>query len=140
MSNLMRYRSLDDLFNEMTRGFLVRPLAGGERELEMKLDIKEDEKAYKVRADIPGVKKDDIHVTVDGNEVTIRAEVKEEKEEKQGEKMLCKERYEGMISRSFDLPYEVDLASAAAKYSDGILDLTLPKKTDAGAAKRLTVQ
>jgi hypothetical protein len=87
MANIARYNPFDELFNEFSKGFFVRPLAMPEgAEPKMKLDVKEDEKAYTVRADIPGVKKEDIHVDVDANAITVRAEVKQEKEEKKDEK------------------------------------------------------
>jgi len=92
-----------------------------------------------VHAEIPGVKKDDIQVDVNGDQVSIRAEVKREKEEKKGEKVLHSERYYGMVSRSFTLPGDVDEKGTVAKYADGVLDLTLPKKQGNGA-RRISVQ
>ena len=99
----------------------------------------EDDKAYRVRADIPGVKKEDIKVSVDGNQVSISAEVKKEKEEKKGENLVRSERYHGTQYRSFSLQHEVNQAKAEAKYEDGVLELTLPKKEGA-SSKRLTVK
>lgn len=139
MANIARYNPFDELFNELSRGFFVKPLAVPEDgELKMKLDVKEDEKAYTVRADIPGVKKEDIHVDVDANAVTLRAEVKKEKEEKKDEKVIYSERSYGMVSRSFSLPAEVDADGAKAEYKDGVLSLTLPKKAGA-QARRISV-
>lgn len=139
MANVTRYAPFDDFFNDITRGFWVKPvsLPGGE-ELKIKVDVKEDDKAYTVHAEIPGVKKDDIRVDVNGDQVSISAEVKQEKEEK-GEKMLHSERYYGMVSRSFSLPTDVDEKGTVAKYTDGVLDLTLPKKQGNGA-RRISVQ
>jgi HSP20 family protein len=91
-----------------------------------------------VRADIPGVKKEDIHVDVDANAITVRAEMKQEKEEKKDEKVIYSERSYGMVSRSFSLPAEVDANGAKAEYKDGVLNLTLPKKAGA-QARRLAV-
>ncbi|MDT3705577.1 MAG: Hsp20/alpha crystallin family protein [Thiobacillus sp.] len=137
--NLTRFDpfvDLDDLF----KGFLVRPmLVEGQPQMQIKMDLKEDDKAYTVRADIPGVKKEDIQVSIEGNQVSISAETKIEKEEKQGEKVLRSERYVGKVARNFTLASEVDEASAEAKYSDGVLELTLPKKA-AGSAKKLAVK
>ena len=141
MANITRYSPFEDLFNDFARGFWVKPLAtlpGGE-ELKMKLDVEEDDKAYKVHAEIPGVKKDDIQVDVHGDQISIRAEVKREKEEKKGEKLLHSERYYGMVSRSFTLPSDVDEKGTVAKYTDGVLDLTLPKKQGNGG-RRISVQ
>ena len=140
MANITRFTPFDELFNDFTKGFWVKPVAvpGGE-ELKIRLDVKEDDKAYTVHAEIPGVKKDDIQVEVDGGQISIRAEVKQEKEEKKGEKVLHSERYYGMVGRSFSLPTDVDEKGTVAKYKDGVLDLTLPKKQGNGT-KRVAVQ
>jgi len=147
MANLTRYDpfnlarfdpfgDIDDLF----KGFFVRPVAfEGQPQMQIKMDLKEDDNAYTVHADIPGVKKEDIHVSIEGNQVSISAESKTEKEEKKGEKVLRSERYYGKVARSFTLAHEVDDAKAQAKYSDGVLELTLPKKATT-AAKKLAIQ
>jgi HSP20 family protein len=139
MANIARYNPIDELFNEFSKGFFVRPFAMPEgAEPKMKLDVKEDEKAYTVRADIPGVKKEDIQVDIDANAITVRAEMKQEKEEKKDEKVIYSERSYGMVSRSFSLPAEVDPSGAKAEYKDGVLNLLLPKKAGA-QARRLSV-
>lgn len=139
MANITRYNPFDELFKDFGKGFWVKPLAfPAETALEMKVDVKEDEKSYTIRAEIPGVKKDDIKVDVDGNLVSLRAEVKQEKEEKKDEKIVYSERAYGMASRSFTLPGEVDAAGAKAEYQDGLLSLTLPKKAN-GGGKRIAV-
>jgi HSP20 family protein len=84
------------------------------------------------------VKKEDIHVDVDGGQISIRAEVKRESEKKEGGKLLHSERYYGMVSRSMSLPSEVDAQGAKAEYKDGVLQLTLPKKA-AKSTRRVTV-
>jgi HSP20 family protein len=104
----------------------------------MKIDVKEDDKAYTVKADVPGVKKEDIQIEIDDDMVSLRAEVKQEKEEKKGEKVVYSERSYGMVSRSFTLPTAVDEKAAKAEYKDGVLSLTLPKKSN-GSAKRIAV-
>ena len=145
MANLTRYdpfgdltrfepfRNLDDIF----KGFMVRPVLH-ELEPEIKMDVSEDDKAYTVRAEIPGVKKDDIKVAVEGNQVSISAEVKKEKEEKEGKKVIRSERYYGKVYRSFSLAQDVDQDAVKAKYSDGMLELTLPKKPGT-AGKEITI-
>jgi HSP20 family protein len=139
MANIARLTPFEDLFNEMTKGFWVRPLAlPGEAELKMKLEVKEDEKSYTVHAEIPGVKKEDIQIDINGDQVTIRAEVKKEKEEKKGEKVIHSERIYGMVSRSFTLPTDVDAQGAKAEYKDGVLNVSLPKKPSA-QAKRVAI-
>lgn len=140
MSNLTRYGLFDDVFNDFAKGFFLKPMVmENQPELQIRIDVSEDKNAYRVHADVPGTRKEDIQVTVDGNVVTIRAEAKRASEQKEGEKVLRTERFVGAVSRSFQLPYEIDLASAEAKYQDGVLDLTLPKRT-ASAAKQLTIQ
>jgi HSP20 family protein len=140
MANITRFGSFDNLFDDLARGFWVKPLAmpGGE-ELKLKVDVKEGDNAYTVHAEIPGVKKEDIQVEVNGDQVSIRAEVKKEKEEKKGEKLIHSERYYGMVSRSFTLPSDVDDKGTVARYKDGVLDLTLPKKAGNGS-RRISVQ
>lgn len=139
MANVTRYNPFDELFNEFGKGFFVKPYAfPAGTELSIKVDVKEDDKSYTVRADVPGVKKEDIQVDVDGNVVSLRAESKQEKEEKKGEKTIYSERSYGMVSRSFSLPDEVDAKGAKAEYKDGVLNLTLPKKSN-GGGKRVTV-
>lgn len=100
---------------------------------------RKNDKEYNVRAELPGVKKEDVNITIDGNHVAISAEVKKEKEEKKDEKVLRSERYYGRVYRSFTLDQDVDEAKSEAKYKDGVLELKLPKKTGA-TARRVTVQ
>ena len=135
MANITRYDPFDDFF----KGFWMKPVPfPAETELKMKIDVKEDDKSFTVKADIPGVKKEDIQVDIDDDRVSLRAVVKKEKEEKKGEKTVYSERAYGMVSRSFTLPVAVDTKEAKAEYKDGVLNLTLPKKGN-GAAKRVAV-
>ena len=117
---------------------LIRPFPEDRGAIEIKVDVTEDAEKYMVKADIPGVAKEDIKVDVDGNHVSISAEVKKEKEEKKGETVVYSERYEGKAYRGFTLDRDVDEGKALAKYADGVLELTLPKKAN-GSAKRLAV-
>lgn len=136
LSRVDPFTDLDDLF----KGFFVRPMAfEGQSQMQIKMDVKEDDKVYTVHAEVPGVKKDDIQVTIEGNQVSISAEVKKDKEEKQGEKVLRSERYYGKVARSFTLAQDVDEAKSQAKFTDGVLELILPKKA-VSSAKKLTVQ
>ena len=112
---------------------------GNTQAVPMRVDVVEAEGAYTVKADLPGVPKDAIHVDIDGNRVTIRAEVKRESEQKDGERVLRSERYYGAFARSFALTDEIDDEKAGAKFENGVLELTLPKKAVAGA-KRLSIQ
>lgn len=106
---------------------------------EMKIDVSETDAAYQVRAEIPGAKKDDLKVTLDGNRVSIEAEVKEEKETKgEGDRNLVRELYYGQMSRTFTLASDVDEGNSQAKFEDGILCLTLPK-CESSKQKRIKV-
>lgn len=126
MANITRFDpfslNLDDFF----KGTFPRPRFELEQEVQMKMNVTRTDGAYKVDAEMPGVKKEDIHVSVDGSFVTITGEVKKEKEEKKGDQVVRSERYFGKIERSFSLPQEVDEEHVDAKYSDGVLKLTLP--------------
>ncbi|HEX4859411.1 MAG TPA: Hsp20/alpha crystallin family protein [Usitatibacteraceae bacterium] len=130
------FPALDDLF----AGFF-RPVAdmGGNGIEPIRIEVTEDANAYRVAAAIPGVKKEDIHVNVDGNEVSIVAEIKRETNAKEGEKLLHSERFYGKTSRTFNLGLDIDEANVSAKYNDGVLNLVLPKKVSV-SAKRIAVE
>lgn len=132
LTRLDPFGDLDSLF----RGFMVRPVfQGATMAPQMKLEVSEDDKAYTVKAEIPGVKKEDIHISVDGNMVSISAEVKKETEQKEGKKIVHSERYYGQVARSFMLDKEVEQGGAQAKYADGVLEAVLPKKQGAKATR-----
>ena len=142
MSALMNRGNLfDEFFRDFAPGFYVRPLHGDPlpTPAQLKVDVKESDKAFTVHAEVPGVAKDDIHVAIDGSVVTVRAEVKQQDSQAQGEKVLRTERYYGAVARSFQLPQEVDQVQAKAKYDNGVLTLTLPKKTP-GGTQRLAIE
>jgi len=141
MASLARYSSpLDETFDDIFKGFFVRPMAfENQPQVQVRMDVKENDGAYVVQAEIAGVKKDDISVTINGNQVAITAEVKREREDKQGDKILRSERYYGKVYRAFSLAQDVDEASAQAKYNEGVLELRLPKKA-AVTAKKLSIQ
>ena len=142
MASITRYDPFNDLVDDIFKGFLVRPVAveGGRGDVlpRVKVDVAEQNGVYKVTAELPGVKKDDIHVSIDGPQVTLEAEVKQEKDTKD-ERVLHTERVFGKVTRSFTLPQEVDEAKAEAKFRDGVLELTLPKK-QAAARKQISIQ
>jgi HSP20 family protein len=133
MANLTRFDPFQvtalDPFEDVFKGFF-RParLLEEQHPLQLKMDIRE----------IPGVKKEDIQVTIDGNQVSISAEVKQEKEVKEGEKLLHSERHYGTITRSFALSSDIDDSASQAKYHDGVLELVLPKKATS-TSKKLTI-
>ena len=129
----------DARLEDFVRGFMKPLRQAREGAAPVKVDVIETGAAYVVKAELPGVAKDDIQVTVEGNQVTIAAEVKRASGQKDGERVLRSERYYGKVQRAFALGQPVDEDGAAAKYSDGILDLTLPKKA-AAQAKRISIQ
>jgi HSP20 family protein len=146
MANVTRFDPFTDLVDDLFKGFLVRPLgfegrgdAAVSQLPRAKVDVAEKNGAYLVSAELPGVKKEDIHVNIDGAQVSIEAEVKREKEASQEERVLHRERVYGKIVRSFTLPQEVDEAKAEAKFKDGVLELTLPKKA-AAQRKQISIQ
>ncbi|SCK58097.1 HSP20 family protein [Variovorax sp. HW608] len=126
-------------FETALRRFLSPAVFEGEpAPLKMRIDVTENEKAFNVKADIPGVKKEDISIKVEGHIVSIDAETKSEKETRgEGDKVLRSERYYGSISRTFSLGQDVDDTKVQAKYADGVLTLELPKKAPATASKIL---
>ncbi len=141
-SPLFNRLSRFDPFNqdEWFNGFWMRPLPRAMETIpEIKIDLTENDKAYTVRADIPGAKKEDIKVNVDGNRVSISAESKQEKEERKGDKVIYRECSQGSSYRSFTLDSNVDEGKAQAKYENGVLELTLPKKNGA-TAKQLQIK
>jgi len=146
MLNVTRFNPLEDAFENLFRGLPVwmpnpEMRAAAPTQLGrdvIRMDVVENDREYQVRAELPGVKKEEISITISGNEVAVSAEVKQEKGVEDGTTVLRAERYYGKIQRAFSLGQEVDEATAQAKYTDGVLELTLPKKTVA-AAKRLAV-
>lgn len=142
MAGLQRYNDpFGDLVDDLFKGFFVRPVVGESVQpaQRLKVEVAEDDKGYKVSAEIPGVKKDDINVTVDGDQVTISAEVKQEKEAKEAGRVIHSERYYGKVARSFRLGQEIDQGAIQARYQDGVLELTLPKRATE-RAKQITIQ
>lgn len=136
MNNLMtRFDRMDDLFPEFVRRFM-RPVAGNADAAapEIRLDVTEREKDYLVRAEVPGAKKEDVRVQIDGNYVSISAEVRKEKETKDEEgHVLLRESSSGTATRGFSLACEIDDAASSAKLDNGVLILTLPKRQGAGS-------
>jgi HSP20 family protein len=149
MAGITRFDPRSDYFGELVddlfKGFLVRPLGfegrgdvGGPLP-RAKVDVSEKNGAYLVTAELPGVKKEDIHVAIDGPQVTLEAEVRREKEASKDERTLHSERAYGKVTRSFTLPQEVDESKAEARFKDGVLELTLPKKA-AAQRKQISIQ
>ena len=140
MANLSRLQGYGEGLDDLFRGFLMSPVRlDGQHDMQIRVDVTEDDKAYTVHADIPGVKKEDIHVGVEGNLVSIHAEIKDEKDVKEGSKVLRSERHYGSLSRSFSLTQEVDENAVTAKFTNGVLELVLPKRAMA-RSKRILIE
>ena len=142
MYALSRYEPLvgrlDGLFNEFFRPAFVWENNAASEALPIRVDVKETAEAYTVAAELPGVRKEQIHVEIEGNEVTISAETQREAA-KEGEKFLRVERFFGKTARRFALPQELDESKAQARFNDGVLELTLPKKA-AVTGRKIDIQ
>jgi HSP20 family protein len=103
-----------------------------------RIDVTEKGDSYEALVEIPGVKKEDIDVKIEGNRVSITAQSKSTDELKEGERVLHTERRAVSYARTFELPLEVAEERAQASYENGVLKLVLPKK-DVVQPKRLQV-
>lgn len=145
MANISRFDPRADVFGDLVddlfKGFLVRPMYTEARDAlgRVRVDVTEKNGEYLVHAELPGAKKEDIQLSIDGAQVTLAAEIKREKSVEEGERVLHTERVYGKVSRSFTLPQEIDDASAQARFADGVLELTLPKKA-AATRKQISIQ
>ena len=142
MKSLMTRGNLfDDFFKDFAPGFFVQPLHGDAlpSPSQIRIDVKETDQGYSVEAEVPGVDKDNIHVSIDGNQVSLRAEIQQLDEQKQGERVLRSERYYGSVSRSIQLPAEIDTDQCKARYENGVLKLTLPRK-QGDSSRRLSIE
>jgi HSP20 family protein len=135
MTNIARYDPFNE-FDDVFKGLFVRPMRFEiGQQTQLKMDLTRTDDTYSVKAEMPGVKKDDIHISVEGNQVTISGESSKEREEKKGEEVIRSERYYGKVSRSFTLPQEVDESKVVANYADGVLNLKLPVKARSAGRK-----
>jgi len=139
MSALTRYDPIDQMFPDFFRRFALPMRLAEETPGEIRIDVTEKEKSYEVRAEIPGAKKEDIRVKVEGNFVSISAEVRKDKEEKSAGRVVLKETYYGSASRGFSLAHEIDAKAVVAKLEDGVLKLTLPKR-EGSSSKIIEIQ
>lgn len=135
MTRMSVYDPFAEVFPELFRGILSPTRGATPQALDIRIDVKENATDYVVQAELPGVARDDIHVQIDGNRVSISAEVKRESEQKEGDRLLRSERYYGSLARSFSLANDIDDARSLARFENGVLSLTLPKKSAPGARK-----
>ena len=140
MNQLIARGSLfDDFFKDVAPGFYVKPLHGDGLPAQIRVDVKETPEAYQLQAEIPGVSKEDIQVNIDGNLVSLRAEIKQQDSQNDNGKLLRSERYYGAVQRTFQMPVEIDNTAARAKYENGVLALNLPKR-GASPSQRLNIE
>ncbi|MGE5338137.1 MAG: Hsp20/alpha crystallin family protein [Gemmatimonadota bacterium] len=146
MANLLvRREPLGSLFDEFFSDLFSRGAMPALRSAELpaavraRMDVVDKNDRYEVLVDLPGVKKEDIQVAIEGNRVSIAAETKSEKETKEGERLIHSERYAASYARSFELPAEVTEEGAEATFENGVLRLALPKRA-AVTSKRLTIR
>lgn len=128
-------RLLDDTFERC-----LSPTAApeGSARRSPALDVAETERVYTVKLEMPGVNKEDVKVSVEGRQVTVRAESQHTEEKTDVERVIYRERTASSYARTFTLPVEVDQAEALARLEQGVLTLTLPKR-NARSASRITV-
>lgn len=128
-SPLTRWGLWDNDFDQVFENFLrpVRWIEEAAGELAPPLDVRERNDDFVITAELPGVKKEDIGVTLENGVLTISAEMKSEKEEKEGERVIRQERRFGKYVRSLRLGTQVDDKKIKANYKDGVLELVLPK-------------
>lgn len=141
MANIIRRDPLGDTLDDLFRGFFVRPvgLNTADRTPLITLDVAEKDNSYVVTAEIPGAKKEDIHIQIDGPQVSIKAERNGIRETKDGERVLLKERFFGRVARNIELAQDIDETKVEARYNDGVLELTLPKKAPT-SARQIAIQ
>ena len=135
MARLSVYDPFAEVFPQLFRGFAAPTRERQTQPLEVRVDVKENASAYTVHAEMPGVAKEDIHVEIDGNRVSISGEVRRENLEKDGERLVHSERYFGSVARSFTLANEIDDDKSEAHFENGVLTLTLPKRAAASSRK-----
>ena len=141
MSSLISRSSLfDDFFKEFSPGFFIKPLQGSllPAPEQIRMDVHESNGAYTVEAEVPGVSKDDIHITLDRHSITLKAEMQRESSHA-SESCLHSERRYGLVSRTMALPAAIDTDKAKAHYDKGVLTLTLPKSSPS-SVKELAIE
>jgi HSP20 family protein len=144
MANLARFDPFSmtrmDPFESMVRDLIpttFRTMLQPMGEPTIPLEVQEVDNAYLVTAELPGMKKGDIDISISGNQLTLNAEYKQEKMAS-GAREWCNERWHGKVSRTIQLPVDIEDKKADATYADGLLHLTLPKKAS-GMAKKLEI-
>jgi HSP20 family protein len=130
----MKYldRLSGNMFSNLMHGnsmaYYIKPLHGESLSSDFSVDVKEKNGTYLVHAELPGVKKEDVDVSIDGDCFTISAEIEQMDQESEDEKIIQSERYCGSVSRTIRLPMTIDRTSSSAHFENGILELVLSKE------------
>jgi len=138
------HREVDRVFDSFWSGLgstsIFGENGGGGMAIDLRVDTTEDEKAYHVTAELPGLSEKDVEVTFADNTLTISGEKKEEKEVKE-ENYHRRERSFGSFRRSFALPVEINESKISASFKNGVMTIELPKsKTAQKKAKKITIE
>jgi HSP20 family protein len=128
MKKHLLHEQINDI-EDAVRGLMRRPLFFDGSASQMRLDMHEDGDAYSIHAEIPGAKKDDVKIELDDNYVMISAQKQSQSEHQNGGRCICSERNFDVVSRSMSLAHDIDPTKARASYENGVLALTLPKKS-----------
>lgn len=128
----VRNRFFNELLGDL-HGSHLQPWQDASKPHSIKVDVQEQTDSFTVQAELPGVKKEDVQVGVDGTSIIISAEIKKQFSSTETQHELRTERYYGRVARRFELPHEINLDRAEACYEDGLLKLYLPKKKAIGS-------
>jgi HSP20 family protein len=139
MPYINRHDAFGAVFDDLLKGIFTGPSENGAPARRMRIDLSERDGEYRLIAELPGLKKEDVNVQIEGDRVSITAEARDPENASQAERLLHGERHFGALARAFRLGEEVDESRAVAKLADGVLELTLPKKSPA-ASRKVTVQ
>ncbi len=124
-----------DLIHENPVAYFIKPLHGESLKSDFSVDVREKNGVYIIHAELPGVKKEDVDVSIDGDCFTISAEIEQYDQKSQDEKIIQSERYFGSVSRTIRLPMEIDKAASKAHFENGVLELILTKEKKIGGKK-----
>ena len=135
MTNFRKYSGhiVSNLLHENPIAYLMRPLHGEPLKTDFPIDVREKNGSYIVQAELPGAKKEDVIVTVDGDHFTIAAEIDQYDQKAEGEKIIQSERYFGSVRRTVRLPSMLDKSLSVAHFDNGILKLELAKERNKGS-------
>lgn len=140
-------REMDKLFDQFSDGFTFPALSRvenlwpslGTELASLAIDVTEDDKAYKVTAELPGLEEKDVNITLNNDVLLIKGEKRQQKEEKDKNHYLCERSY-GAFQRSFALPIDVDRNAVTAQIAKGVLTVTMPKTAESHDIRKIDVK